>query len=72
MSYMKEHMLDQVYKLGEKAGLTSNEAEDIYLNICDGDFEAYHNCVDDIYRGAQSLLDTEFHGEHGHAKRIFS
>ena len=57
MSYMKEYMLDQVYKLGEKAGLTPNEAEDIYLNICDGDFEAYYNCADDIYQ-AQSLLDN--------------
>lgn len=46
MSYMKEYMFDQVYKLGEKAGLTSNEAEDIYLNTCDGDFEAYCSFID--------------------------
>lgn len=48
MSYMKEYMLDQVYKLGEKAGLTLNEAEDIYLNICDGDFKAYCDSIDGI------------------------
>lgn len=45
MSYVKERMLELVYKLGEKAGLTPNEAEDIYLYICDGDFEAYCNSI---------------------------
>ena len=45
MSYMKEYMFDQVYKLGEKAGLPHDVAEDIYLNTCDGDFEAYHDFI---------------------------
>lgn len=55
MSYMKEHMLDQVYKLGEKVGLTPNEAEDIYLNICDGKCGAYCRYID-TYHELKSYL----------------